>query len=96
MSFLSSLHRIKVLGRELQVKSTATPERVREIEEFLVCKVDEIEASSRSKDPMVLAILTLLNVAELFLEISSVQEEVNKSNAARISRLLHYIEEAVG
>jgi len=93
---LSSLHRIKVLGRELQVRSTAAPERVREIEAYINCKVEEIEASGRSKDPLVIAILALLNVAESFLDLSSELAECSTKDNERLSRLLRSIEEAIG
>jgi len=61
---LNSLHRIKVLGRELQVRSTASPEQVRQIESYVNATIAEIEASTRIKDQQVVTILALLNIAE--------------------------------
>jgi cell division protein ZapA (FtsZ GTPase activity inhibitor) len=92
---LSSLHRIKVLGRELQVRSTAAPERVRQIEEYVLCRVEEIEVSSRSRDPLVIAIMALLNVTESFLELSSEHAKCTTEENESLSRLLKLIDEAM-
>jgi cell division protein ZapA (FtsZ GTPase activity inhibitor) len=93
---LSPLHRIKVLGRELQVRSTAAPERVRQIEEYVLGRVEEIEASSKSKDPLVVAILALLNVTESYLDLSSEYAKCSTEDNERLYRLLKSIEEAIG
>ena len=39
---MNSSHRVRVLGRELQVKSVATAESVREVEAFVNEKLDEV------------------------------------------------------
>ena len=96
MKSLSSLHRIRVLGRELQVRSTAAPERVRQIEEYVLGRVEEVEALSKSKDPLVVAILALLNVAESYLDLSSEHAKCSTRDNERLSRLLKSIEEAIG
>lgn len=95
MKSLSSLHRIRVLGRELQVRTTAPPERVRQIEEYLNRKVQELEVSTKSEDQLVIAILALLNITELFFDLSTERAECSKSDEERISRLLRFIENTI-
>jgi len=92
---LNSLHRIRVLGRELQVRSTASSERVRQIEAYVNCTIAEIEASTRINDLQVVAILALLNITESYLDISSQSAEYHKAAKERLSRLLHHIEDAL-
>ncbi len=95
MKFLNSLHHIKVLGRELQVRSTASSERVRQIEGYINCKIEELEASTRCNDPLLIAILALLNITESLLDISTQSAECSKKDNERISRLLQHIENTV-
>ncbi len=91
---MSSLHRINVLGRELQVRSTASSERVRQIEEYVNSRIAEAETSSTCAEPLIIAVLTMLNMAESFIDFSSESERRSKADSERISRLLQYIEDA--
>jgi len=92
---LNSLHRIKVLGRELQVRSTASPEQVRQIESFVNATIAEIEASTRINDQQVIAILALLNIAESYMEISWKSSESGRADNDRLTRLLYRVEDAL-
>ncbi len=95
MKTLNPLHRIKILGRELQVRSTASPERVRQIEAYVNSTLAEIEASTKSDDQQVVAILTLLNLAESYLELSWKIAESGEADNKRLSRLIHDVEAAL-
>jgi cell division protein ZapA len=90
---LSSLHRINVLGRELQVRSTASPERVRQIEEYINSRIAEAEDATICADPLIIAVLALLNIAESFIDFSSENAKRNKAEDERIFRLMQYIED---
>ncbi len=92
---MNSLHRIKVLGRELQVRSTASPERVRQIESYVNAAIAEIEASTTINDQQVIAILALLNMAESYMEISSKSSESDRVDDERLSQLLQHVEDAL-
>lgn len=92
---MNSLHRIKVLGRELQVRSTASPEQVRQIESFVNATIAEIEASTRINDQQVIAILALLNIAESYMEISWKSSESGRADNDRLTRLLYRVEDAL-
>ena len=89
------MHRIKVLGRELQVRSTASPEQVRQIESFVNATIAEIEASTRINDQQVIAILALLNIAESYMEISWKSSESGRADNDRLTRLLYRVEDAL-
>ena len=85
---MSSLHRIRVLGRELQVRSSAHPEEVREIEDFVNGKLAGVAASIKGSDPQLVAILTLMNIAEGYLSLVRESEVSRQSEADRLNLLL--------
>lgn len=84
-----------MLGRELRVRSSASPEQVRQIESYVNAKIAEIEASTRINDQQVVTILALLNIAESYLEISWKSSESGKADNAKLSRLLLQVEDAL-
>ena len=92
---MNSSHRVRVLGRELQVRSTASPEQVRQIESFVNATIAEIEASTRIKDQQVVTILALLNIAESYMEMTWKSSESCREDNDRLSRLLHRVEDAL-
>lgn len=85
---MSSVHRIRVLGRELQVRSTALPETVQEIEALVNGKLSEVAASVTGGDTQIVAILTLMTLAEEYLSLRSEYEAVRQHDAERVARLL--------
>jgi cell division protein ZapA len=92
---LNPLHRIKILGRELQVRSPASQERVRQIEAYVNSTLAEIEASTKSDDLQVVTILALLNLAESYLELSHDIAASGEADDEKLSRLLHDVEAAL-
>jgi len=91
---LSSLHRIRLLGRELQVKSGASGDLVREVETYVSAKLAEAEAMVKSGDSQIVAILTLMNIAEDYLTMLKEHEACRQSGVERMSRLLQLIDGA--
>ncbi|SNB46339.1 cell division protein ZapA [Geobacter sp. DSM 9736] len=87
-------HRIRVLGRELLVKSEAPPEKVREVEAFVNDKISEVAASVKGGDPQIVAVLALLNIAEAYLDLFS-KYEVSKRQEEKLSDLLQRIDDVV-
>jgi cell division protein ZapA len=75
---LSYLHLINVLGRELKVRSTARPETVRAIEEFVNKKLTKVAGSVKGGDSQVVAIITLMTMAESYLALLADNEESKK------------------
>ncbi len=95
MKLVSSLHRIRVLGRELQVRSSAHPEQVREIEGLVNRKLAEVAASIKGSDSQLVAILTLMNIAEEYLSLVKGKEASRQCEAERLNALLRKLEETL-
>jgi len=62
-------HRIQILGREIQVKSSASVESVREIEAYLHERSAEVALSLPNADQHLIALLILLNTTESYLAL---------------------------
>jgi cell division protein ZapA len=92
---VSSTHRIKVLGREVQVRSTATPEQVREIETYVNRTISEVQDSMKTGDSQLITILAMLNLAESYLLKSWENSRINDTFGERVSRLIRHIDETV-
>jgi cell division protein ZapA len=88
---LSTLHRIRVLGRDIRVKSTASRDTVREIESFVNEKLAEVAASARGGDTQAVAILTLLNIAEEYLALVKADKSNKRLDDERICRLMERV-----
>lgn len=92
---MNSSHRVKVLGREVQVRSTASPEQVREVETFVNDTIVELQESMKTADPQLIAILALLNLGESFLLQSRERSRMERLIHERVSRLISLIDETV-
>ena len=92
---MSSLHRIRVLGRELQVRSSAHPEEVREIEDFVNGKLVGVAASIKGSDPQLVAILALMNIAEGYISLVRESEVSRQSEAERLNLLLQKLDNSL-
>jgi len=89
---LNSSHRVRVMGREMQVRSMATAESVREVEAFVNGKLAEVAASAKTNDEQIIAILALLNMAESYLALARESDAYRQQGSERISRLLYDLE----
>ena len=90
---MSSLHRIRVLGRELQVKSSAPPEKVQDIEAFVNGKLTEVAVLIKGSDPQLVAILTLMNIAEEYLSLVRENEASQQHEVERLNVLLQKLDD---
>ena len=89
---MNSSHRVRVLGRELHVRSTAPVESVREIESFVNEKLKEVAASVNTNDPQIIAILALMNISESYLALARENDARRQQGSERISRMLCELE----
>lgn len=92
---MNSSHRVKVLGREVQVRSTASPEQVREIEAFVNETIAELQESMKTTDPQLIAILALLNLGESCLVQSREGSGTERLVREKISHLIRRIDDTV-
>lgn len=81
-------HSIKVLGRELQVKSTASPEHVAQVEALVNDKLAEASTAATGADSQIVTILAMLNIAESYLTLKHECEEERRTSRERITGLL--------
>ena len=88
---MSTLHRIRVFGRDIQVKSTASRDTVREVESFVNEKLAEVAASARGGDTQAVAILTLMNIAEEYLALAKAYNSNKRLDDERICQLMERI-----
>jgi cell division protein ZapA len=92
---VNSLHRVKVFGREVQVRSSASAEDVREVESYVNDTIAQVQTSMKTTDFQILATLALLNIAESFLlqtRECSLQEHFVRE---KVSRLTTQIDEVL-
>lgn len=89
---MNSSHRVRVLGRELQVRSMAPADSVREVEAFVNEKLAEVAASVKTTDPQIVAILTLMNIAESYLALARENDAYRQQGSKRISRILYELD----
>lgn len=71
---MKTAHSVRVLGREISVRSSAPPEKVHAVETFVNSRLQEIGSALKSGDAQLVLTLALLNTAEEMLELRSVKE----------------------
>ncbi len=81
-----------MLGRELQVRSSALPETVQEIETFVNGKLSEVSSSMVGGDAQIVAILTLMTIAEAYLSLRKEHEAVKLHGTEEISRMIRKLD----
>lgn len=92
---MKSAHRIRVMGRELQVRSAAPEEAVQEVETYVNQRLADVAASIPNADQQLVALLTLLNITEAFLALQRKGGAGESLNPEAIERILHKIDKAL-
>jgi cell division protein ZapA len=85
---LISTHSIRVLGRDLQVKSASSSEHVAQVEALVNEKLAEAGVTTSGADSQVVVILAMMNIAEAYLAAKSQCEEDRRRCRERVSGLL--------
>jgi len=81
------------MGRELQVRSAASSETVREVEAIVNAKLAEVAAAVQVSDTQLVAILALMNIAEAYLAVQKERDLLQSQGEATVRRLLGRIEQ---
>ncbi len=89
---MNASHRVRVLGRELHVRSMSSADSVREVEQFVNGKLAEVAVSAKTTDSQIIAILALMNIAESYLSLARENEAYRRQGSERISRLLYKLD----
>jgi cell division protein ZapA len=83
-----------VLGREIPVRTTASPELVQQIETMVNDRLAAVAASLSLPDPQMMSVLALLNMAEeIVLLRKGVKQDADLS--ARLARLVGQLDESI-
>lgn len=85
---MKTVHSVRVLGREIAVRSSATTKRVQAVESFVNGRLQEIGSALKSGDAQLVLTLALLNTAEEMLELRAARE----SDQSLDNRLLGVLE----
>jgi cell division protein ZapA len=71
---MKTAHVVRVLGREISVRSSAPAERVQEVETYVNTRLQEIGSALKSGDAQLVLTLALLNTTEEMLNLSDMRE----------------------
>ena len=66
---MKTAHVVRVLGREISVRSSASAEQVQAVETFVNNRLQEIGSALKSGDAQLVLTLALLNTAEEMLDL---------------------------
>jgi cell division protein ZapA (FtsZ GTPase activity inhibitor) len=78
---------IRILGQKLIVKSDENKDYIKEVEDYLNGKIDEIKESTKAVSTLDLALLTALNVTGEYIRTRLTLEKVEKKSEELIQRI---------
>jgi cell division protein ZapA (FtsZ GTPase activity inhibitor) len=85
---LKTAHTVRVLGRDISVRSSAPAEKVHAVESFVNDRLQDIGSALKSGDAQLVLTLALLNTAEEMLDLRAARE----ADATLENRLLGIVE----
>jgi cell division protein ZapA len=71
---MKTAHIVRVLGREISVRSSAPAERVQAVETYVNDRLQEIGSALKSGDAQLVLTLALLNTAEEMMNLRDLKE----------------------
>ncbi len=86
-------YHIKILGQELSVLSEAGDEHVARVVEYVNNKVKDLGDTPGKINTLNVAMLVALNIADEYLSVKGVSEEINDQLGSRSEKLIHLIDE---
>jgi len=88
-------HRIRVLGREIQVRSSSSVESVQEVEAYINQRLAEVAASIPNADQQLVTLLTLLNITESYLGLRKSGNSGDPDQRHTVDRIMQKIDKAL-
>ena len=82
---------IRILGQELSVSSDSGDEHVANVVKYVNDKVEEIGRSSNNYNILSVAILTALNIADEYMKLRNLEENIYSQLESRSERLISLI-----
>ena len=71
---MKTAHSVRVLGRDISVRSSAPAEKVQAVETFVNDRLQEIGSALKSGDAQLVLTMALLNTAEEMLDLRAAKE----------------------
>ena len=89
---------VNLLGTSFVIRSTDSPDHLQKVLDYLTLKLDEIKTSVSISDPLKIALLTGLNIADELVKIreSGLMEQNTEEIAAITSNLIEVIDRRLG
>jgi cell division protein ZapA len=84
---------IRILGQELSVLSDSGDEHVANVVRYVNDKVEEIGKSSNNNNTLNVAILTALNIADEYIRVKRMEEDICSQLESRSEKLISLINE---
>jgi cell division protein ZapA len=88
---LKKCYNIKILGQELSVLSDSGDEHVATVVGYVSDKMEEIGKSSNNYNSLSIAILAALNIAEEYMKLRNVEENIYNQLESRSEKLISLI-----
>ena len=82
---------VRILGQELSVISDSGDEHVASVIRYVSGKVEEAGKTAGSKNALNIAILAALNIADEYLRMAGVKENIHSQLESRAEQLIHLI-----
>ena len=71
---MKTAHSVRILGREISVRSSAPAEKVHAVESFVNNRLQEIGSALKSGDAQLVLTLALLNTTEELLDLRAARD----------------------
>jgi cell division protein ZapA len=91
---MTKAHLLTVLGREIPVRSSASEEKVREVEAFVNTRIETIRDRLTTADPQLLVTLAFLNLEESYLELQNRQSNTSALDT-RLNSILEQLDKVL-
>jgi cell division protein ZapA (FtsZ GTPase activity inhibitor) len=88
-------HRVSILGREYQVKSPVSPEKVSEIEQFVNERLEVVSSAVAVGDVQAAVSLAMLNLAGEYLTVLEELRAVRNEHANRLDCLVRRVDDGM-
>lgn len=85
---------VSILGRNIPIRTTAAPDTVREVEEFVTARLHTISSALTGGDAQLVLTLALLNITEELFEARALLNAANTLEASRLERIITKLENA--
>ncbi|MBU2252442.1 MAG: cell division protein ZapA [Proteobacteria bacterium] len=82
---------VRILGQDLSVISDSGDEHVENVIRYVSEKVEEAGKAAGSKNALNIAILAALNIADEYLRMMGVKENIYSQLVSRSEQLIHLI-----